>query len=256
VIEDAAQAPGGKYHGRWAGTLAHMGVFSLNYHKTIHCGEGGVVVTNDDELAERLRLIRNHAEVVIRGKGTRNLANMIGFNYRMTELEAAIAREQLKKLESLVQARIEAAHYLTERLRAFPGIVPPVERPGIRHGYYVYAVRYDAARVGLPRAAFAAALKAEGIPVFEAAYEPLYLQPLYQQRIGFGNDGFPWTYSGYRGSVSYERGICPVAERMHAEGLLYTNVCHASITRADLDDWLAAVDKVMSQRETLSQRCA
>lgn len=256
VIEDSAQAPGAQYHGRWAGTLAHMGIFSLNYHKTIHCGEGGIIVTDDDELAERLRLIRNHAELVVSKKGVQNLANLIGFNYRMTEIEAAIAREQLKKLDRLVQARIEAAHYLTGRLHELPGIRPPVERPGVRHGYYVYAMRYDAARIGVPRETFAAALKAEGVPVFEAAYEPLYLQPIYQQRVGFGNDGFPWTYPGYRGSVSYERGICPVAERMHTEELLYTNICHASITRADLDDWLAAVDKVMNRRGTLSQCCA
>ena len=256
VIEDAAQAPGAQYHGRWAGTLAHMGVFSLNYHKTIHCGEGGIIVTDDDELAERLRLIRNHAELVVKNKGTRNLVNMIGFNYRMTEIEAAIAGEQLKKLDPLVQVRVEAAHYLTERLQSFPGIAPPVEGSHIRHGYYVYAMRYNATRIGVPRETFAAALKAEGVPVFEAAYEPLYLQTMYQQRIGFGNDGFPWTYPGYKGSVSYEHGICPVAERMHATELLYTNICHASITRADLDDWLAAVDKVLSQRAALSQRCA
>jgi perosamine synthetase len=256
VIEDAAQAPGAQYHGRWAGTLAHLGVFSLNYHKTIHCGEGGIVVTDDAELAERLRLIRNHAELAVKNKGTQNLVNMIGFNYRMTEIEAAIAGEQLKKLDPLVQARIEAAHYLSERLSSFPGITPPVEQPGIRHGYYVYAIRYDAAQIGVPREAFAAALKAEGVPVFEAAYEPLYLQPMYQQRIGFGKDGFPWTYPGYRGSVSYERGICPVAERMHAEELLYTNICHASITRSDLDDWLAAFNKVMQGRGNLVKQCA
>lgn len=99
VIEDAAQAPGAKYHGRNAGTLADIGVFSLNYHKTIHSGEGGIVVTENDEIAERVRLIRNHAEVVVGNKGTQNLVNMVGFNFRMTEIEAAIANEQLKKLE-------------------------------------------------------------------------------------------------------------------------------------------------------------
>ena len=89
VIEDNAQGPGALYNGKYAGALAHMGVFSLNYHKTIHTGEGGVIVTDDDELAERLQLIRNHAEVVVRGKGVQNLVNMVGFNYRMTEIEAA-----------------------------------------------------------------------------------------------------------------------------------------------------------------------
>ena len=123
VIEDAAQAPGAHYHGRNAGTLADMGVFSLNYHKTIHCGEGGVVVTNSDEFAERLQLIRNHGEVVVKKKGVTNLVNMVGFNYRMTEIEAAIASEQLKKLESLVAPRIEAAEFLT-RVEARFGAQP------------------------------------------------------------------------------------------------------------------------------------
>src|SRR5262249_33012271 len=89
VIEDNAQGPGSTYRGRFAGTLAHMGVFSLNYHKTIHSGEGGVVVTANAELAERLQLIRNHAEAVVAKKGTENIVNMVGQNYRMTEIEAA-----------------------------------------------------------------------------------------------------------------------------------------------------------------------
>src|SRR5215510_5041572 len=96
VIEDTAQAPGALYRGRYAGTLADMGVFSLNYHKTIQSGEGGVVVTDNDDLAERLQLIRNHGETVVKAKGAQNIVNLIGFNYRMTEVEAAIAGEQLK----------------------------------------------------------------------------------------------------------------------------------------------------------------
>jgi len=256
VIEDAAQAPGAQYQGRWAGTLGHMGVFSLNYHKAIHCGEGGIVVTNDDSLAERLQLIRNHGEVVVRGKGVQNLVNMVGYNYRMTEIEAAITREQLKKLDRLVAPRIEAAEYLTDRLRKYPGITPPVVRPGVRHGYYLYTIRFDSSQVGLSRDSFVKALSAEGVPVSQGYVEPIYLQPLYQQRIAFGKDGFPFSYPGYHGKVSYESGICPVTERMHYQEVLYTNICHASITQADLDDWLASFDKVMSCRQELVGRCA
>jgi len=97
VIEDSAQAPGAKYKGKWAGTLGDIGIISLNYHKHIQTGEGGILVTDNDELAEKLRLIRNHAEAVVEAKGFSTLVNMIGFNYRMTEIEAAIAREQFKK---------------------------------------------------------------------------------------------------------------------------------------------------------------
>jgi dTDP-4-amino-4,6-dideoxygalactose transaminase len=247
VIEDAAQAPGATYNGRWAGTLAHMGVFSLNYHKHIHSGEGCVVVTDDPELADRLQLIRNHAEVVLQGRGVsgpEQLVNMLGFNYRMTEIEAAIAGEQLKKLEGLVAARVERADQLTARLAGVPGIAPPVVRPGMRHVYYLYTLRYDAAAVGVPRAEFAAALRAEGIPVTEGYTAPIYLQPLYQQRVLYGRGGSPWSDAAYRGNVSYERGICPVVERMHDEEVLFTNVVHAGVSAADMDDVADALEKV------------
>jgi perosamine synthetase len=246
VIEDAAQAPGAKYKGRNAGTLADMGVYSLNYHKTIHCGEGGVVVTDNDDLAERLQLIRNHAEVVVKDKGVKNLVNMIGYNYRMTEIESAIAIEQLKKLEKLLLPRIKAAEYLTSQLSKFEGIVPPYVRPGIRHGYYVYPIRYDAEKVGIPREKFVEALNAEGIPMFNGYQMPLYMHPCYQQKIAFGRDGFPFTYPGYKGKVDYSPGICPITERMYEKELMYTNVCHANVAKEDLQDVQEAFEKVFA----------
>jgi len=100
IISDTAQAPGALYKGKLAGTLADVGGYSLNYHKHIHTGEGGILVTNDDEIADRLRLIRNHAEAVVGDKGVTNLSNMIGHNFRLGEIECAIGIEQLKKLGS------------------------------------------------------------------------------------------------------------------------------------------------------------
>lgn len=245
VIEDASQAPGAMLGERYAGTLAHMGVFSLNYHKMIQTGEGGVVVTDDARLAERLQLIRNHAEVVVRDKGVEDLVNMVGFNYRMGEIEAAIASEQLKRLDVLISTRRERAEYLTDRLMALPGLKPPVVRPGVQHGYYLYAVRYDGETTGIPRDKFVAAVNAEGVPLFEGYVEPIYLQPLYQRRIAIGAGGFPFTYAGYTGDVCYDRGICPVTERMHFEELIYTNVCHADVATSDMDDVFEAFAKVL-----------
>lgn len=244
VIEDAAQAPGARANGKFAGTLADIGVFSLNYHKTIHTGEGGVVVTDNEEFADKVQLIRNHGEVVVKAKGNTDITNLIGFNYRMTEIEAAIGSEQLKKLDGLLTPRIEAADYLTERLRGLPGLTPPLVRPGVRHAYYVYSFKYDCTQTHVPRARFAAALKAEGLPIGEGYVEPIYMEPVYQQRIAFGRDGFPFTYPGYRGAVSYDRGICPVTERMYEHELLLTAICHSNTSRADLDDFVDAVRKV------------
>jgi perosamine synthetase len=244
VIEDAAQAPGATDHGRYAGTLGHIGVFSLNRHKTIHCGEGGIVVTDDDKLAERVQLIRNHGEAVVGDKNVEDIVNIVGFNYRMTEIEAAISREQLKKLERLVVSRNDAAAYLTRKLSSFRGLTPPVTREGIRHGYYFYSLRYNAEEWGITREKFVSALNAEGIPM-EAGYtRPLYLEPLYQKRIAFGKDGFPFTYPGYKGSASYEKGMCPVTERMYYQELIHTDICHANITQSDLDDFLTALEKI------------
>ena len=246
VIEDSAQAPGARMGERYAGTLAHMGVFSLNYHKHIHSGEGALVVTDDPQFAERLQLIRNHAEVVIQKKGGTDLVNMLGFNYRMTEIEAAIASEQLKKLDGLLEARIARAHQLTELLSNLPGIRTPIVRPGFKHAYYLYVMRYDAAQVGASRADFTRALVAEGIPISEGYVEPIYLQPLYQERKLFGGTGSPWTDAAYAGgSVSYDRGICPVTERMHFEEVLFTNAIHAQTTVQDIEDIASAVHKVV-----------
>ena len=132
-------------------------------------------------------------EVVAAEKGIKNLVNLLGFNYRMTEIEAAIGSEQLKKLDRLLKPRIEAADYLTESLRALPGLTPPVVRPGVRHGYYVYAIRYDARKTGISRDQFVKALNAEGIPMTAGYVEPIYLQPLYQQRLLYGKGGAAWA---------------------------------------------------------------
>ncbi|HTO73242.1 MAG TPA: DegT/DnrJ/EryC1/StrS family aminotransferase, partial [Gemmatimonadales bacterium] len=203
LIEDAAQAPGARYRGRWAGTLGHMGVFSLNYHKTIHSGEGGVIVTDNDDLADRLRLIRNHGEAVVKAMGAPHLSHIIGFNYRMTEIEAAIATVQLGRLEGLTTPREEATAYLRERWAGLPGITPATTATDCRHAWYVMALQVDSAELGTTRDWLVEALAAEGVPFGRGYVEPLYLQPIYQQR----------AFAAATGSrVSYARGLCPVTE--------------------------------------------
>jgi perosamine synthetase len=251
VIEDCAQAPGATYKNRKVGTIGDVGVFSLNYHKTIHTGEGGIAVTNDDELANRLRLIRNHAEAVCQDMGVTNIVNLLGFNYRMTEVEAAMGVEQLKKLDLLTKPRIELANYLTEKLKDIDGITPPNVNLKIKHVYYIYAIKYDEKVIGVPRDIFVRALQAEGIPFFQGYAKPLYLQPIYQKQVVYGDKGCPFTCKFYNHKIDYKEGLCPVAERLYHKELLYTNLCRPPLTYKDMDDITNAIKKVILYKDSL-----
>lgn len=234
VIEDCAQAPAARYRGRFAGTVADIGVFSLNYHKHIHTGEGGVCVTGDDVLAERLQLIRNHAEAVVDDKGVVDLSNMIGFNFRMTEIEAAIGVEQLKKLKAFTEARVDQARRLDAGLGELPGLRIPVVKPDCSHVYYVYPLVYEPEVAGVPRERVVQALRAEGVPA-SMGYLNLHLLPMYQQRLAYGRNGFPWSAPFYQGSVSYAKGICPVAEDLHDRRYIGVSMCLFDYTDRDLE---------------------
>ncbi len=191
VIEDAAQAPNARMDGRYAGCLGDVGVFSLNVHKHIHTGEGGVVVTDDDHTADKVRLIRNHAESVVEGMGFGDLTNMVGMNLRMTEVEAAMARCQLRKLDGLVRERVDNLEYLGPKLDALPGLTLAKARPGAEHAHYVFTMLYDPQVMDVPRDRFIQAVGAE-LPetkgregegaIFSCGYvKPLYLMPLFQR---------------------------------------------------------------------------
>lgn len=170
VITDTAQAPGALYKGKYAGTLSHVGGYSLNYHKHIHTGEGGVLVTDDDVIAEKLQLIRNHAEAVVGGKGVSNLSNMVGYNFRLGEIECAIGIEQLKKLKGYVASRQHAAERLTQGLSGLVGLRTPIVKPNCTHAYYIYPLVLDIEQLEVPRARVIEALQAEGVMGLAAGY--------------------------------------------------------------------------------------
>jgi perosamine synthetase len=251
VIEDCAQVPGAMYMGRPVGTLGDLGIFSLNYHKHIHTGEGGVIVTNDADLAERCQLIRNHGENVAEPKGVKDFYNLQGFNFRLPEIEAAIGIEQLKKLPALIHRRIENANRITSWMKQWPGITPPAVREGCTHVYYLHACRWNSQTTGLSRATLLKALLAElpsatlreTTPILGGGYvRPLYMQPVYQKRIGRCSFNCP----RYEGEVDYSRGQCPVAERLHFEELFTHEYMRPSMTDEDLEDVRRGFEKVLN----------
>lgn len=243
VISDTAQAPGAMYKGRFAGTCAHVGGFSLNYHKHVHTGEGGILVTNDDRIAERLQLIRNHAEVVVGDKGVTDIANMVGHNFRLGEIECAIGIEQLKKLSGLVKSRQVLAEALTEGLKDLPGLKTPVVGRDRTHVYYVYPMQLDARALGTSRDRICDALNAEGVAV-SRRYQNIHLLPLYQKKIAFGSKGFPWTSDICRRDVDYRKGICPVAETLNDETYLGFGMCVYDLDAQNIAQIVGAFRKV------------
>jgi perosamine synthetase len=252
VIEDCAQAPSATFNGRPVGTFGHMSGFSLNYHKTIHCGEGGIVVTNDDEFALRLQLIRNHGEAVVEDLKVSNLVNAFGGNYRMTELEAAVAREQLKKLGWLTEARIELAGYLTERLRGMPGLsLPGASESESKHVYYVYAMNFDANLWGISRELFVKAIVAEGIELREGYVRPIYLEPMYQRKVAFKGGG-PFSSNENLVELKYEKGLCPVAENVHEQTLIFGKFCRWPLTIQHIEEIALAFEKVFESKKNLA----
>jgi perosamine synthetase len=251
VITDTAQAPGALYKGKFAGTLSHIGGYSLNYHKHIHTGEGGILVTDDDEFADRLRLIRNHAEAVVGDKGVTDLSNMIGYNFRLGEIECAIGSEQLKKLDALVKARQRAAERLSAGLQSLRGLRVPVTKPDCTHSYYVYSILLDTAELGVSRARILEALEAEGVAGLAAGYVNVHLLPMYQKKIAYGSKGFPWSSDICRRDVDYGKGICPVAERLHDSDYLGLALCMHEFPDQDIDMVVAAFHKVWTHLEHL-----
>jgi len=253
VIVDCAQAPGALYKGKYAGTLGHMGVYSLNRHKNMQCGEGGIVVTNDDELALRLQLIRNHAENMLEvdGFSPKSMVNMIGYNFRMNEVEAAIAQLQLKKMDTLNQQRINMVEFLNDRLSSIEWLKMPEVRDNCTHVYYMHIMLYNEDNAQVSRKTFIDAVRAEGIPIWGGYMKPLYLSPIYQKKIAIGDKGFPFIGDHYKGKVRYDYGSCPVAEKLYEKETIVNPFVYPPLTLEDMQDIVKGIVKVASNIKKL-----
>ena len=287
VIEDAAQAIGSKLHllngtVYSAGTLGDLGVYSLTHGKHLTSGEGGVIVTNDSDLAFRCRLIRNHAEAVIndiKDKGNtvvereyvENSINMLGLNVRMTEIEAAIARCQLRKLDGFVEAKRKNVKLLGDAIADIPAIIPSPIRDNCTHSYYVQSFKFDKEIAGVHRDRFIEAVKAElqpeegreseGVPIGVGYITPLYRFPLFQSMKLYGGTRYPWPERSPdykylstwpdRYKENYALGSCPVAERLWQDELWLWRLQSLPLTEADVRDAGDAFTKVWEHRKEL-----
>jgi dTDP-4-amino-4,6-dideoxygalactose transaminase len=236
VLEDAAQAPGASQSGKWPGRGTKGAIFSFNQHKTITCGEGGLLVTDDESVVEVARLVRNHAESVVHAYPHIDPRGLVGWNYRPTELDAAIAKTQTDKLEMLTEWRIGLADRLRGRVAGIPGLTPPLVHDGNRHVYFTFAVRFDEEIWGCSRDALVQALAAEGVPCAAGYVPPLYGLPMF----------------GSEQAAERDPSNFPVCET-HARKELFTlPVCRWPATDSDMDEVADAIEKCWEHRVDLS----
>jgi len=246
VIEDCAHAHGAEYRGRRVGAIGHMGMFSFQSSKNLSSGEGGIVLTNDDELAARLWSIHNCG----RQPGRAWYEHFVlGGNHRLGEFQGAILNAQWERFEDQAATREENGKYLAGQLDAVPGIHPQArDADCTRHAYHLFALRFDPGTFGFARERFLDALRGEGIPAAPAYPVPLYRQPLFQKTL-FG------PYTGYRSArpdLDYSRTRCPNCETISCVQGVWLEHRLLLGTRRDMDDIVRAVQKIYDQRERLS----
>ncbi|WP_454129858.1 DegT/DnrJ/EryC1/StrS family aminotransferase [Microbacterium aurum] len=218
LVEDAAQAHGATFEGRGVGTFG-IGCFSFYATKNLTTGEGGIITTDDDEIADRLRILRNQ------GMRARYEYVMAGHNYRLTDLQAAVVLPQLDAYGDLLAARRANAAGLIERLRDIPGLTLPSQLPGREHVWHQFTIVLPE---GVDRAAFVEAMTAEGVGT--GIYYP---KPVYD-------------YETYANRSDVIRSETPVADDVAARCVSLP--VHQYLSEGDLDVISAAVYRVLGSR--------
>jgi len=251
LIEDNSQSPNAIHYNSYTGTIGDLGIFSFNRHKVMQSGEGGMLISKNKKLYEKAALFRNHGESVVGSFGIKDISNTAGLNLRMTEIEAAIALEQFKKLEYLTNERTLLANRLTQNLEHIEGISAPITLPNNKHVYYMYGMQYNEEEIGISRKLFVDAMTAEGLSVRDGYIKPTYLEPMYQRQIFLGKKGFPFTHKKRNGKLNYNQGLCPIVERNQNSTMLLTAVMQPPQTLNDMDLWTEGVIKIIKNKDKL-----
>ena len=245
VIEDAAHAHGARYKGRSVGSLGHMSCFSFQSSKNMSSGEGGIILTSNDALAEACRSVHNCGRA---DEGPWYMHHRISGNYRLGEFQAAVLDCQLDRLAEQTTTRDRNGRWLAERMRGIPGIRPQCrEASTTLHAHHLFLLRYDRSVYGVPRETYLRAMNAEGIPCCNGYPLPLYRQPLFLKK-DFG----PYTgcLAG-RPDFDYGQSDCPVCERVCSGegGWMTQNIFLGA--QQDMEGIAQAMEKIYNNRHEL-----
>jgi dTDP-4-amino-4,6-dideoxygalactose transaminase len=235
VIEDACHAHGAEYKGKKLGSIGDAGCFSFQSSKNLTCGEGGIIITNDENLYDMVNSLHNVGRV--KG-GEWYEHHYLGCNYRMTQLQSVLLSSQLKRLKEQTRQRFENGTYLNSLLEKIDGIKPLDRGIGeTLHSYHIYIFKYDKARFNnLSKPEFARMLSAEGVPCFMGYPQPLYKQPLFQKK-NFMCYAIPEE-------VDYTKVSCPVTERACYEEAVWIFQNAMLGTKQDMEKFAEAIVKI------------
>jgi perosamine synthetase len=223
LIEDAAQSIGTKFKGRMVGSIGNIGCFSFYPSKNITTGEGGMIVTNNDQLAEQCRLLRHH------GEPEWYVYNRLGYNYRMTEIQGAIGRIQLKRINTFIQQRNENAEYLSKAIENVNGIDPPFVPDYCQPAFNYWIGRIHPEIIGIDKTQFI-----EKFPRSKVLYpKPLYQTKLFLEKIAYPK-GCPWSCPFYGKEIDYRFLHLPIVEKVTKE--IFALDIHPKITKTQLDE--------------------
>ena len=240
IIEDCAHAHGGQYRGRGAGSLGDIGCFSLQESKLMTAGEGGIVITSDLRIFEHLQSQTNCGRASMTDQFDQRV---LGANYRMTDLQAALLMGQLEMWPEMARRRERSAAQLTGGLSAIRGVRPLAPQPEItRSAIYCYVFKYAPEREGVSRDLFAAALEAEGIPCDGRFYEPVYRSDLFHASPA----NCPQLTNGYSDVK------CPVSERAAYQESVWLPQFLLIGEADDVNDVIAAIEKVCAKMDALA----
>jgi perosamine synthetase len=223
IIEDAAQSIGTKCYDKKVGAIGHLGCFSFYPSKNITTGEGGMITTNDNLLAEQCRLIRHH------GEPEWYVYNRLGYNYRMSEIQGAIGGVQLKRINDFIKVRNRNAEYLSKATSDIPGIEPPFVPDYCEPAFNYWIGRINPDILGLTKPQF---LKA--FPRSKVLYpKPLYETKIFQEKIAYSK-GCPWSCPYYGKEIDYTKIKLPIVEKVTQE--IFALDIHPKVTREILDE--------------------
>jgi dTDP-4-amino-4,6-dideoxygalactose transaminase len=248
VLEDACQAHLSEWRHRKVSTLGALGCFSFQASKNLNSGEGGAILSDNENLMQACRSFHNNGRGAA-GPGFSYVRN--GSNHRMTEFQAALLLEQLSRLEEQSRVREQNAEYLTKQLGEIPGIAPARMYEGCtRNAYHLYMFRYDSERLaGLPRAQFLKAMQAEGIPC-SGGYSPLNKEPFLKNTLE--SRAYRFIYSEKEISGYEARNHCPANDKLCEEAVWFFQTMLLG-SKSDMDQIAEAVRKIHSHAAELAK---